>query len=242
MPATPKRPGTILGAAILLLIFGVYALLGGLCAGFIALNPSALENLANLLPRPPAGPNGKQQDPLEAQKRVAKEAPAYVPVMACTQAVGTLLGLLALIAGLGALKMKPSARRLGIFVALAVIVSTLIQTGYNFAYVVPITIQVAEEQAEDRPPGMPDMSGATKVMTYGFTAFAIVFQLVIWGIILMLLRSKSATDAFAGKFPEDPPTSAQEQPSRYEGYDDDAARPAPPPKLPGDTGITDRPS
>ena len=242
MPATPKRPGTILGAAILLLIFGVYSLLGGICGGIFVLNPEAVtEALSNLLPKAP-GPQGKEQDVFAPQRQVAKEAPAYTPVMVASSGVTSLLGLLAVIAGIGALRMKPSARSLGIFVALTEILATLIQSGYNIAFVIPITARVTAEQNQERPPGMPDMSGFTNGALYGGAIFGILFTIVIWGIVLMLLRSKSATDAFAGKFPEDPPTSGETEPSRYEGYeDDDRARPAPP-KLPGDTGITDRPS
>lgn len=238
MPATPKRPGTILGAAILLLIFGVYSILGGVCGGIVILTPDAI---GNLMPKQP-GVQGKAQDPLAPQRQVALEAPAYVPFALGFTGFTVLLGLLATIAGIRALKMAPAARSLGVFVAIAVILSTLVQTGYNFAYVIPITARVTAEQQKERPPGMPDMSGVTTGAMYGGAIFGVIFNIVIWGIVIMLLRSKSATDAFAGKFPEEL-TSEQEKPSRYEGYDDDdPVRRPPPPKSPGDTGITDRPS
>lgn len=237
MPATPKRPGTVLGAAILLLIFGTFSLLGGVCGGASIL---LVETLSNLLPKPPAGPQGQQQDPMAALKQLIKEAPGYVPVTVGSSALTSLIGLLAIIAGIGILKMNPTARSLGIMVAVCFILLALVMSGYNFAFVVPISVQVADDQAKNQPPGMPDMSGINKALVYVGSVVGFIFQVVIWGLIILLLRSQGARDAFAGKTIDEEEKKDDRHLTAYSGYDDDDP-PAPSPRKPSsDTGFTDR--
>jgi hypothetical protein len=208
----PKRPGTVVAAAVLLFIYGAFNLSCSFCAGisFVA------------------------GDPNEAQ--IAQEVPGY-QIVNITQAVSNLLTGAAMIAlGVGVLHLMPIARIGAFLVCSYEILMALAYTVYAIALVIPATQRVLAAQAQNNPQAAFDVGQLMNVFVWGSLVFADLLALSMCGLIMIFLSGKNVRAAFADEYEGDP------RPDRLpRHYDDDDDNPPPSPRSPGDnTGITDR--
>lgn len=228
----PQRPGVVTAAAILLLVFGSLGIIGGVCGGA---GLAVMFSLDKLLPPKPAN----QPDVfmgIRILPKLASEAPGYVPIMVGTTAFHLILSIAGIIAGIGAFKLKPSARTVGMSVAIGMIVLNLLSSVYQMAVVQPAQNRLMVQELGVGPiPG----GEASTVMTGVMLLFQVLFSAGIWLTVFFLLNSARSRDAFAGKWPlqnaEDDRWGERPR-SPYAGYDDDGNPPGPP-----QTGITESP-
>ncbi len=233
MPRKPKTPGFVITAAVLLFIYGSLMLV---CSGCGV----AQMALAAAAPAPEGPP--RPDDVFAQERELAKRIPSYTAVEASIHVYNLVLGVTMIVAGLGALYLKPFARYAGSGAAAADLFMTCTHgIVYNVLVVFPVNDRILEEQAQN---GQINMAGFAQTATWGALVFGVLLTLVFCGLIVLFLNLKKSRDAFAGKFELDP---EEERLARFDAFndddeDDDYRRPRPTaPKAPGDTGITEKP-
>jgi hypothetical protein len=235
--ARPARiPGSVTAAAILIFVYGGLGLACGTCGIGGGILGQAMPD--------PAGDRGR----LEAL--IEKEAPGH-KIIGFSSGGLHLLAFAGLVgAGIGVLYLSQIAR---VAVFLFILMDLLISTAsnlYQVIFLTPVTQKLmVEELQKQQQAGAPPPPFDIGAIMGASTAIAIVVILVIKLAfclpIMILLVTKSARDAFAGRLPEGTPdrdADDEDRRKRYDGYDDDDdyGRPSKEPKSPGDTGITDR--
>lgn len=215
MPRPPQRPGSVLFAAIVLIIVGTLSLLcdlmgGGMIAVLAAIPaPAAKEKVAGkaLIAEPP--------DPFAEMRFIAKEAPGYYVFSGVSVGLDLLLGLGQLICGIGLLRMSSSARLMAILLTVVKLLAGFGGHVYNFLYVMPA--QARFHELNPPLPGMPDMASLTQTLGMGMVVIYIVIQLAIALTIVLLLLLPGNRQAFIDAASPQP----EEQERRPSGYDDD---------------------
>jgi hypothetical protein len=99
------------------------------------------------------------------------------------------IGILAVIAGRFVWHIKPVGRDLGITLAAIAMPLAVIQTFHTIGYVLPTINRIRDQQR------LPDVSTNALIVL----GFALVLSITVWGIIIRLLRSQSARNAFASR-------------------------------------------
>ena len=203
MSYQPKTPGVVMGAAILLFIYGGLTMVCGSCSGVLL--------AAN------------QNDPQGVKEMLAKEAPGYMIVQIGNLGVGLLFGLLMILAGVGLLQLMPIARW-GTFAILAVkILQNIAISAYGAIYIFPTTQRIMAQQMQN--PNQPPLPFDIGMIFSGSMRVGLVLELLIVFvyilIIIILLNLKSSRDAFSGVSQPDPDEEEHEPRPRHSGYDDD---------------------
>ncbi len=232
MPRTPQRPGTVLSAAIILIIVGTWSLLAGVCgAGSIAVLAAIPEPKEKAMP-------GQPPDAMAPMRFVAKEVPGYYVFAGVSLGLDTLLGLGQLFCGLGLLRMSSRARTVAILLTLAKLFLSFGGQAFNFIFVFPAQARFYE--LNPAPPGMPDMASFSQTLGIGAVVFGMVIQLAIVGAILLLLLLPGTRQAFVDAALPQP----EEEPKRRSGYEDEEddgyGSSSAKPKSPPETGFSDR--
>ena len=228
MPRQPKRPGFVTTAAVLLFSYGGLMLLCSFCGA---------AEMAMIV----AAPNANAQGPFDVagqERELAKRIPSYVVVSSCTHVFNLALGAAMIVAGIGALRLKPFARFVGSGAAAADILVTSLSGCYHVLVVFPVSERIAQEQLQNVP---FNAAGLTGGVSWAVLIFLTVFTLVFCLLIIGFLNAKKSRDGFAGKFEPDPD---EERLARFEAFndgDDDFRPRSRPPQAPGDTGITGEP-
>jgi hypothetical protein len=208
----PKRPGTVVAAAVLLFIYGAFNLSCSFCAGI----------------------SFAAGDPNEAQ--IAREVPGH-QIVNISQAISNLLTGAAMIAlGVGVLQLMPIARIGAFLICSYEILMALAHTVYSVVLVIPATQRVMAAQAQNNPQAPFDVVQVMNISVWGFLVFAVLLTLSMCGLIMIFLSGKNVRAAFADENQGEPPPDRL--PRRYDDYDDDYPPPRP---SSGETGITDRP-
>ena len=221
MSYTPGRPGSVMTAAVLLLIYGSLMLVCGLCGG------------AGQFIKDP-------NDPMGLEEFMAKELPAH-QVMEITQAVSNVvIALTMILAALGILQLMPAARIAAYCATIYEIVWAVVHSAYTVIFVFPVTERMFAQVAQNQPP-MPFDFG--QLMTGGMWVGVTLSFCICLGFcvpIILCLSTKSARAAFAWEYT--PEFSPHDRLSRFDDLDDDDSyKPRPPgPRSPGDTGFSDR--
>jgi uncharacterized membrane protein (DUF485 family) len=173
--------------------------------------------------------------PRAQQEFIAKQAPAYYAVTFTHLGLNLLLSLGQLIAAIGLLSMKPSARTAAIVFTVIKVTLAMLEHVYSAIYVIPAQREFFD--LNPPPQGAPfDVGAFTQMLGSVVLVIAAAFQLGIAGLVIGLLLTRSAREGFDAAAA--PPMPEEEKPrSGYEGYDDDGYNPPPP-----ETGIQDRPS
>jgi len=227
MSDKPKRPGVVLAAAIILFVFGGLSVLGI----FGAVTPYVMPEM----PQPKQV--GNQPQFIDPTPKLVAEEPTLMAVMSIASVLGALVGGAKIWAGVGIMQLRPGARTAGIYLSLLTIVMSIAQSVYSALYFVPAYLRIF---ARENAPEIVHFQGIIEGALWGMTAFGIVGSSVLWIIVILLLNSRRARDAFAGisETPADEPEPERKPRSRYAGYDDDDD--AYPRSSQTDTGITDR--
>ncbi|MBI2804637.1 MAG: hypothetical protein HYX68_06590 [Planctomycetes bacterium] len=226
MTQKPKRPATVIIAAVLLILFGTWSLLGGICGA---------GGMAILNAMPPQKGKLPAEDPAAPARFIAKEAPGYYPVIFTLMGIDVLLGIGQLATGISLFSLSGIGRYGAMGLTLVKLMVSFAGHAYNLIVVLPLQKRFFEENP--LPQGAPFDAGAfSQGLTGVVLIITIVVQLTITGLIVWLLLSGSARAAFAAAAA--PPEEAEEKPRS--GYEDDDDYPGSTPGRP-DTGITDRP-
>ena len=220
MPRKPKTPGAVLGAGILVIIYGsIVFLFCGVCGSASLFLPGD----AN------------------AEAMAEKDMPAYQIVKIGEPVSNLVVGLALILLGIGLLRLVPAAR-LGLYLVAAYQILFLIARNvYMAIYVFPLMEDLVANEVKNQGPVPFDIAQIVKGSMWAAVAISILIPVVFCLPAIFMLNLKSSRAAFAGEYVADPP-DREESPPRYDGYDDDDDyNPTPKsPKSPGDTGITDR--
>jgi len=223
MDHPPRRPGSVLTAAILLIVFGAFLLMCGICGG------------AGLAVAGPANAGGPEEI-------LAKDLPGHQIIDIGNVIANLLIGLAMILAGVGVLNLMPIARYAAYVVVVFHLLKSVGQAAYGAIFIVPVMEKIVAQQAPNQQQAPFDIG---KVMAGGMwfgIALGLIIPLAFCVPIIILLSVRSARAAFSGARDADEPRDEDERRPRYGGYDDDDdySPPKKPPTAPGDTGITDR--
>jgi hypothetical protein len=189
-----------------------------------------------------AVPRPQPPEHLFAQEmELAKRIPSYAVVEGSLHVFNLVVGVTMIVAGIGALRLRPFARIAGSGAAAADLLMALVHGFYVVIVVFPVNQRILEEQMQNAPFNVADLS---QNISWATLIFFALFSMAICLPIIGFLNAKKSRDAFAGKFEPDP---YEERVARLDAFakeddGDDYGRPRTrPPKSPGDTGITGKP-
>jgi sulfite exporter TauE/SafE len=208
-----KTPGTVISAAVCLFIYGGLMLL---CVGCAGANPDAFD------------PNNPDNE------RLAKEVPGHAVIEIGTAVLNLPVGLLMILAGVGLLRLMPSARYLAYGITLFEIVLALLHSIHSAVWVIPAQNRIVAEQIPNLPPG--PFAELLLASMWGMLLFGLALVLVFLVPVIFLLSTRSARAAFASEY-FDPPPHLRRRP--YDDFDDDDDDFGRPPSA-RDTGFRER--
>jgi len=220
-----RTPGSIIGASVIMFIYGALLLMCGVCGGgALALQP--------------------QNDALGLQAAMQKEAPGFIIIGIATPVFQILIGFLFIGSGIGILRLM-NGFRFTAYLACAAILLTMIANGiYTAVFIIPVQQRVMMQQFQN--PNNPPMPANMNMIMTGSIAFGLLIGIAIHFAfclpIVVLVSMKSARDAFAGVLPEgdDDPYLIRRRPPRDDDDDDDETESPRTRRSRDDTGITDR--
>ena len=101
---------------------------------------------------------------LGAARVLEKEVPGYMAM----QFIGLLMllgvGLVQLVAGIGCLRLNPSARKTALIATTVYLVYAMAALVHHGIFVLPANVAFQKAQHAKMPPGMPDISGSTQIL------------------------------------------------------------------------------
>jgi hypothetical protein len=224
MPDAPKRPGSLTFVAIVLFTFGFVYLLNsaatGFYAGIVVLDPQEHDPNAKIAAGDVSG----------TLRFIAGEIPGWVAISLVISVLDILFAIGQIMCGINVMRLKPSARKATILLIVTRLLYILAYDGFAAVVVLPIELRLSERQMADIVPaggGQADLSmvmGLMKIAIYGVFGLKVLLEIFAAGLLLLLLSTSRAKNAFAG-IPDVPETSIQEERQRtqYAGYEDDDA-------------------
>jgi hypothetical protein len=180
--------------AILNFIFGGLGLIGSLCGGVAFVVGAAL--LQSLPPGPAGTPN-----PAQELTKFFQSIPGYIPFMIVSLILGAIMGVVLIVAGVGLLQMRNWGRITSIVYAIAMIIISLFNLGYNLAVVSPAMAKFQEEmlakaaKAGPGAPPAPNPGGQIGGAIGG--VFGLIFSIAYSVVILIVLNLPGIRRAFA---------------------------------------------
>ncbi len=202
---SPARPTAVTVIAILHLIFGGLGLLCSLIGLLMQslIDPTMFMNMGGA---PPGGAPGV--NPQEMVKQIQDRMPDYMHTVAIAhEAVGVLLSILLVVAGIGLLQMRPWARVLSILYAVVSILLKIAFAVYTIVLVVPVSreinqIMFQQWRAQARNPQEQAMMQAMMNMADSMTvmqAFIPLVTMVYPVVVLVIMLLGSTRQAFVGE-------------------------------------------
>jgi hypothetical protein len=174
-PPGPRRPTSVTVIAIFTIIFGVIGLLGVAFQFLQFLVPQAMQF---------GGPN-----PVNDLMRTDPVIATWMGVMA---GAGGILALMELIGGVGALSLKPWARKALLFYATGAIVAGLAGTVFNVVVMIPKLSQI--------PQNRPEVKMTIQLMPI-MTIGGFLIGLILPVCVLIFMTRPKVKAAFAGQAP-----------------------------------------
>jgi hypothetical protein len=221
MSQSPRTPGAIIGAAIIMFIYGGLLLMCVLCSGL------------GLVVKDPGDPMG-----LEAM--MDKEAPGHQIIQIGSVGFNFLFAISFFACGLGILWLNQIARFGTYLICLGVVLVTAAGAVYNVVYLFPIQERAIAQHMQAQGPAPFDINALMKGSMAAGLCIAIGIPFVFCLPIMILISVKSARMAFAGQYApalsdDDDYHREPREPNRDDGYgskrrSDDA---------PPDTGFRD---
>lgn len=223
MPDAPKRPGMLTFVAILLMIFGFFYAINSLLTGFYAINVAMN----------PEAPDPKAKvDVLDtsAQLRfIANEIPYYVAISLAFAAAHLIFAIAQIVLGINIMRLRPWARKATMLMILVRLLYILGHDAFSVMMIIPAQLQFMERNiAGILPPEQAnaDLSGLfsiVKVVPYVVFALVLLIEVFAAGLIILILNTTTARNAFAGiaEQPEAPPSEAPPPRSQYAGYEEE---------------------
>jgi hypothetical protein len=174
-PPGPRRPTSVTVIAIFAIIVGVLGLLGVAVQFLQVLVPQAFQF---------GGPN-----PVNDLMRTDPVIATWVGVMT---GAGGILAILELAGGIGALSLKPWARRALLFYAIGAILIGLVGTIFNIMVMVPKLSQI--------PQNRPEVKLTVQLMPI-MTIGGFLLGLILPVCVLIFMTRPKVKAAFAGQTP-----------------------------------------
>jgi len=183
----PKRPTAVTVLGILNIVFGSLGLAGNLCCGVGLLVFAGAINQA-------AAQNPQQFQPFKDMiDGITRAAPWLLAYFVAMLIVGTVLGVMLLIGGIGLLKLKNWARILSILVA---VLHLLLQAGnfvYNVSVIQPAMVQAQQQMlAQAGAPAPP----ANPFGNAFFSGFGSILSVAYYIVLLVFLLQPRIAAAF----------------------------------------------
>ena len=221
MPYKTKRPGTVIAAAVLLIIYGAVNLTCAICAGASFLGKDA-------------------DDPMQLDAMIEKDLPTYNIIQTGIAVSNLLVGGMMIVSALGVLRLMRSARIIALILGTYDVLMAILNSIYSIIFVFPVTERIFAQVAQNQPPMPLDFAQFMNGSLWFMLLFSLVTCLALCIPVIILLATRSARAAFAGEYMQDPPP--EDYRSRYDDDDDDEGYAPSPrsPRSPGDTGITER--
>lgn len=225
MSQSPRTPGAIIGAAVIMFIYGGLLLMCVLCGGI------------GLVAKDPGDPMG-----LEAM--MDKEAPGHQVIQIGSVGFNFLFAISFFACGLGILWLNQIARFGTYLVCLGVMFVTAAGAVYNAVFLFPIQERVIAQQLQAQGPAPFDISALMKGSMAAGLCIAVGIPLIFCLPIMILISVKSARMAFAGEFTpalsdDDDYQRGRREPSRDDDYDDGYGSERRSDDKPPDTGFRD---
>jgi hypothetical protein len=203
---SPPRPTAVTVIAILHLIFGG---LGLLCSLFGLLMQSVSDPTRFMAMAAPPPGAAKGFDPQEMVKQIQERMPSYIYTVGMAhEAVGVVLSILLIIAGIGLLQMRPWARILSILYGFTNVVIKIAYAVYTFILVLPaqrevnqIVFQQIRGQAKTRQE-QAMLEAIMNMADMGAVIGSLVVPIVTMAypiVVLVIMFLKSTRQAFAGE-------------------------------------------
>ena len=213
MATSQKRPTAILVVAILLIVFGGLRAFGGCCAiGVLGMSDS-IQQLQKQNPNP--------QPINDVELRLGEEIPGYKAVMMISLALSIITGGLELVSGIGLLKPRAWARTLAIGVSAVIILTDVVNLGYQVISVIPVRNRLLDEAMGKGPPVPFDVGGFVKASQYGGIIFGLLPTIMAVVVIVLLMRTPLTV-------PVDEPADRPSRADRDRPDDEDDFPPPPP--------------
>jgi hypothetical protein len=189
------RPLAIDIVAVLGFVFGTAAILGACSGAGSILFISLLANSGFIPPTP-----GGQYNPLQAQADLYQnKIPGFIPYMAVSLVLGTLVSILLIIGSVDLFRLKPRGRTLCVIWSVYTIISSVVGMVYSLTLVIPATVEFTRESyAEMAKAGIATPEPPIWTQYTGILAGLVVVGYAI--AIPILLYRRSVSDAFAGKW------------------------------------------
>lgn len=172
-PPGPRRPTSVTVIAVFTIIFGILGLIGVTFQLVQVFIPQAFQFGA---PNPVT--DVMRTDPVIATWTVA------------TSAAGGVLAIVELAGGVGAMSLKPWARKALLTYAVAVILIGLIGVVFNFAIVLPRLSQI--------PQNRPEVKMAIQIMPYS-AGCGVVVGMILPVCVLVYMNRPNVKAAFAAQ-------------------------------------------
>ena len=223
MPAAVKRPGTLTFVAIVLFAFSAAYVFLSLSSGFYAIVFATSEAPANGDVRIQAG------DVMATLRFMADQIPGYVAIALSIATLDLLFAICLFICGVNILRLTPWARTGTILLVLIRLLYILGYDVFKALVLLPIELDLAKRQVADMPQaghGKAEIEIVLAIMNvavYIVFGFQIVIEVFASLLIVLLLSTRKAKNAFAG-IPNEPERTLSEDrqaPSPYTGYDDE---------------------
>lgn len=203
MPAA--RPGAVTAAGVLAIIYGgLFSMCGLVGMAGMAAQGGMGKNMFG------GGDPNQEKFQKELEKHLERDAPGYQAFQISSSVLGLAGSLALLIGGIGLFGMKPWARTLTLFAALATILLTVFQTVYMVAYIMPamnnafqVVMPAMLEQQGAGVKGREAMRLVETMITVMTVGIIMVYVLVIvyLFVIVLLLSRQHVRAAFAGEGP-----------------------------------------
>lgn len=221
----PRTPGSIIGASVIMFIYGALLVMCGACAGAMSLFQP-------------------QDDPMGINAALNQEAPGHWVVSVVSSVANILFGFLFIVSGIGVLRLSAFFRITAFLACAGILLTTIAGAVYTALVVLPVQQRVMLREMQN--PNNPPLPFDVNMLLNASMAFGLLISIGIPVLFCLptaiLLSMKSARDAFAGILPQgdDDPYLVRRRPPRDDHDDDDDYNSSNARRSPDDTGITDR--
>jgi hypothetical protein len=154
---------------------------------------------------------------VEMSDQLRQEVPGYTLANTAHVVIVLLLSILAIVAGIGLLKMKPWARRGTLVWSCVLVLYEIAWTTYQVTLINPVQLRIQQQMMAQQAKGMPNISLSSTLTAVVTVLFGLLIIAYAVGVLVVLCLP-SIRAAFAGQ-----PLPSPGEPPDY--YDDRITRP-----------------
>jgi hypothetical protein len=224
MPDIRKRPGTLTFVAVVMFAFSAIYMFSSVTSGFwaiiVATSPPLDGGAAKVEPG----------DVAATMRFVADQLPGYVAIALAIASLDLFFAVALLICGINILRLTPWARSGTILLIMIRLLYILGYDVFKAVMLLPIELDLAKRHVAEMPQAGQAQAEMELVLTimnvavYAVFGVQILVEVFASLLIVLLLSTTRAKDAFAGVEMEPERTLSEERqqaPSKYAGYEDE---------------------